>query len=73
MNKNWQKDLEFFEVGAQLREKIREKGLSIGFDWVGFTSASPNLTHSHYSAWLENGFAGEMQYLQKHSAQKNFL
>ena len=70
MNKNLKEAQNFNEADIQLREKIREKGLSLGFDWVGFTGTTENLTHPHYSAWLEQGFAGEMQYLHKHEPQK---
>lgn len=70
MNKNLKEAQNFNEADIQLREKIREKGLSLGFDWVGFTGTTENLTHPHYSAWLEQGFAGEMQYLHKHAPQK---
>jgi len=57
MNKNLQEAPNFNEADVQLREKIRKQGLSLGFDWVGFTSAAKNLTHSSYLAWLEEGFA----------------
>ncbi len=70
MNKNLKEAQNFNEADIQLREKIRKKGLSLGFDWVGFTGTTENLTHPHYSAWLEQGFAGEMQYLHKHAPQK---
>ena len=70
MNKNLKEAQNFNEADIQLRERIREKGLSLGFDWVGFTGTTENLTHPHYSAWLEQGFAGEMQYLHKHAPQK---
>ena len=70
MDKNLKEAQNFNEADIQLREKIREKGLSLGFDWVGFTGTTENLTHPHYSAWLEQGFAGEMQYLHKHAPQK---
>ena len=70
MNNNLKEAPNFNEADVQLREKIRKQGLSLGFDWVGFTSASKNLTHPSYLAWLEEGFAGEMSYLQKHAAQK---
>ena len=35
MNKNLKEAQNFNEADIQLREKIREKGLSLGFDWVG--------------------------------------
>ena len=70
MNKNLIEAPNFNEADVQLREKIREKGLSLGFDWVGFTGAAANLTHPNYIAWLDKGFAGEMHYLHKHAPQK---
>ena len=60
MTKNLKEALNFKEADVQLREKIRKQGLSLGFDWVGFTSATENLTHQYYQKWLDEGFAGEM-------------
>ncbi len=70
MTKNLKEALNFKEADVQLREKIRKQGLSLGFDWVGFTGATENLTHQYYQKWLDEGFAGEMHYLHKHSPQK---
>ena len=60
MTKNLKEALNFKEADVQLREKIRKQGLSLGFDWVGFTSGTENLTHQYYQKWLDEGFAGEM-------------
>ena len=70
MTKNLKEALNFKEADVQLREKIRKQGLSLGFDWVGFTGATENLTHQYYQKWLDEGFAGEMHYLHKHSPHK---
>ena len=70
MNKNLKEAQNSKEADVQLRENIRKQGLSLGFDWVGFTGATENLTHQYYQKWLDEGFAGEMHYLHKHSPQK---
>lgn len=54
----------------QLREAIRDKAQTLGFDWVGFAAAGSSQTHGFYQDWLQQGYAGEMGYLHKHSPVK---
>jgi epoxyqueuosine reductase len=50
--------------------EIKEKGKSLGFDVVGISSIGPFPESGFYSKWLENGYAGDMQYLERQKAAK---
>ncbi len=43
---------------------IKNLARSLGFDLVGIAAAEPTLESLFYPAWLESGFAGEMNYLK---------
>ena len=53
-------------ISAQIQKKASE----LGFDLVGFTSVSRSKTIEIYKAWLKKGYAGSMDYLQRHSKLK---
>jgi epoxyqueuosine reductase len=50
--------------------EIKEKGKALGFDVVGISSIGPFPESGFYSKWLENGYAGDMQYLERQKAAK---
>jgi len=55
-----------------MQEKIKSYAKSLGFDLVGFTSASAGkLSVSFYEKWLKEGKNADMQYLEKISPRKN--
>ncbi|HMO25277.1 MAG TPA: tRNA epoxyqueuosine(34) reductase QueG, partial [Tepidisphaeraceae bacterium] len=49
----------------QLAAMIKTKARGLGFDLVGITSASPSAHADALRAWLEAGFAGEMDYMHR--------
>ena len=51
-----------------LEQEIKDKSLQLGFDAAGITDASPidPAQAGHIHAWLDSGFAGQMQYMGRH-------
>lgn len=45
--------------------KIKEIALETGFEMVGITTADKLPDIDFYKSWIENGFAGEMDYLKR--------
>ena len=50
--------------------EIKAKGKSLGFDVVGISPIGPFPESAFYSKWLENGYAGDMQYLERQKDAK---
>src|SRR4051812_23225504 len=42
---------------------VRQAALALGFERVAFTPVGPVERHGVFRAWLERGYAGEMDYL----------
>ena len=53
-----------------LEERIRAQAYGLGFDLAGFTTLGPVETARHFDAWIEQGRAGEMQYLPRRAAER---
>ena len=53
-----------------LEERIRAQAYGLGFDLVGFTTLGPVETARHFDAWIEKGWAGDMQYLPRRAAER---
>lgn len=50
----------------KLTQRIKEKALEIGFDLVGISPAHlPADIKNHFLSWVEKGFAGSMNYMEK--------
>ena len=49
---------------------LKQKAHSLGFDLVGVAPLGPFPEAVFYPKWLENGYAGEMQYLERQKAAK---
>lgn len=49
-----------------LADAIRARALELGFDRVGFTSAEPLAGRAFLARWLDLGYAGGMEYLNRH-------
>jgi epoxyqueuosine reductase len=48
-----------------LRSRLEAQAYGLGFDLVGVTTLGPAETARHFDAWLERGYAGDMQYLPR--------
>ena len=46
-------------------ELVKAQAYGLGFDLVGITSLGPMETARHFDAWIQRGFAGDMQYLPR--------
>jgi epoxyqueuosine reductase len=53
-----------------LTQKIREEALRLGFFRIGFAPARRPLHETHFKSWLENGFQGEMHYLERQASKR---
>jgi epoxyqueuosine reductase len=51
-------------------ERIKETARSLGFDLVGISPIGPFPEFVFYPKWLENGYAGEMKYLERQKDAK---
>jgi epoxyqueuosine reductase len=50
-----------------LEERLKEQARALGFDLAGIAAAGPADTYEHFRDWLDNGLAGEMDYLYRHA------
>ena len=55
---------------SDLKILIRNKANELGFELVGVTPVSRSKTIDIYNEWLKKGFAGSMNYLERHSELK---
>ncbi len=53
-----------------LTQKIQARAHELGFELVGITPAERSETIQRYRVWIENGYAGKMDYLKKHMLLK---
>ncbi|PYS05240.1 MAG: tRNA epoxyqueuosine(34) reductase QueG [Acidobacteria bacterium] len=51
-------------------EDLKQKAKDLGFDLVGVSPLGPFPEAVFYPKWLESGYAGEMQYLERQKAAK---
>jgi epoxyqueuosine reductase len=58
------------DAAAQLAGRVRDLGLALGFDRVGFASARPGPDLERVGAWLERGYAGEMTWIGRRLAER---
>ncbi len=49
----------------RLEDRIRQVGLSLGLDTVGFAAALPTPRTRFLREWIARGYAGEMDYLER--------
>ena len=49
-----------------LTQHIHARANKLGFELVGITPAAQSETIARYRRWIENGYAGKMDYLEKH-------
>ena len=55
---------------ATLTRLLREKASVLGFDLFGVVPVSRSETIEIYRSWLKKGYAGTMEYLERHSELK---
>ena len=51
---------------STLTQKIQARAHKLGFELVGITPAAQSETIARYQQWIENGYAGKMDYLERH-------
>src|SRR5947209_20592068 len=49
-----------------LEERLKLQARSLGFELAGIAPATPSDGFDRLRAWLDQGFAGEMNYMQRH-------
>ena len=69
-------NLSFFIVMSQhypanLQTKIQSLALELGFDAVGFSDVDLHEHETHLQEWLNKGFHGEMDYMQRHGTKRS--
>lgn len=58
-------------ITSDLQVKIENLALELGFDAVGFSDVNLQ-EHEHYlNQWLDKGFHGEMDYMQRHGNKRS--
>ncbi len=50
---------------AELSFRIKEEAQRLGFELVGISAARPPAHESSFAEWLRQGFAGEMNYMER--------
>ncbi len=50
-----------------LEDRLKDHARALGFELVGIAPAAPADSFDRLTAWLERGFAGEMEYMQHHA------
>jgi len=51
---------------STLTQRIHQHANELGFELVGITPAAQSETIGRYRQWIENGYAGKMDYLERH-------
>ena len=53
-------------MAITLTQQIKDRAHELGFELVGITPAQESQTIQRYKQWIDNGYAGEMGYLERH-------
>lgn len=56
---------------ATLAHQIKVWGGELGFQQVGITDTNLTTAEQHLTAWLKNGYHGEMDYMQRHGLKRS--
>ena len=51
---------------STLTQQIQARANRLGFELVGIIPAAKSETLARYRQWIENGYAGKMDYLKRH-------
>lgn len=54
-----------------LAQDIKQWGLELGFDGVGISGIDLSEAETHLNNWLERGFHGDMDYMQRHGNKRS--
>lgn len=54
-----------------LNDAIQSWAVELGFDQVAITDTDPGKHKAYLQQWLDNGYQGDMQWMQTHQAQRN--
>src|SRR5262249_40245512 len=53
-----------------LEMQIKQLAQSLGFDLAGIAAATPADSFEKFQDWLEKGYAGEMDYMERHEGAR---
>jgi epoxyqueuosine reductase len=56
---------------AALAERIKSEARALGFDACGITGTRLDEDEAHLLRWLDDGFHGEMDYMQRHGTRRS--
>lgn len=56
---------------ALLAEHIKREALALGFDACGITGTRLDEDEAHLLRWLDDGFHGEMDYMERHGTRRS--
>lgn len=56
---------------AQLTQRIKSWGLELGFQQVGIADIDLHSHEQHLQQWLECGYHGQMEYMQRHGNKRS--
>ena len=56
---------------AELADSIKEWGQTLGFQQIGIADVDLIEAEGHLQRWLEAGFHGEMDYMQRHGSKRS--
>lgn len=54
-------------MAFSLENRLKERALALGFELAGIASAQPADTFDRLRAWLDQGYAGAMDYMVRHA------
>src|SRR5689334_17955164 len=55
---------------ARLAAKVKSWGRELGFQAVGIADTDLTAAEPRLRAWLDSGFAGELDYMRRHGAKR---
>ncbi|MFI3138204.1 MAG: tRNA epoxyqueuosine(34) reductase QueG [Methylococcaceae bacterium] len=56
---------------STLAQQIKHWGIALGFQQVGITDTHLSTAEQHLESWLNNGYHGEMDYMQRHGLKRS--
>ena len=54
-----------------LADRIKSMGLELGFQRIGIADIALRTAEQHLQEWLQQGFQGEMAYMERHGHQRS--